>query len=175
METELNKADRCLSAARNAVTKLHLAFDPEDYCGDERMDECAKRALDDMTLVAAELLGLLAAAVLAVNNHRDRAGDRIAGRRTLALRLGSQATCGVYTLLVLGPFLLAPTLHLHGLGPWSWLLPELALPWALRLAVRFWRTGGTGLNAVLVATVRLELYFGLLLTLGVVLDHHTPP
>jgi len=62
METELNKADRCLSAARNAVTKLHLAFDPEDYCGDERMDECAKRALDDMTLVAAELLGLLAAA-----------------------------------------------------------------------------------------------------------------
>jgi len=62
METELTKADRHLSAARNAVTKLHLAFDPEDYCGDERMDECAKRALDDMTLVAAELLGLLAAA-----------------------------------------------------------------------------------------------------------------
>ena len=62
METELTKADRHLSAARNAVTKLHLAFDPEDYCGDERMDECAKRALDDMTLAAAELLGLLAAA-----------------------------------------------------------------------------------------------------------------
>lgn len=62
METELNKADRYLSAARNAVTKLYLAFDPEDYCGDERMDECAKRALDDMTLVAAELLGLMAAA-----------------------------------------------------------------------------------------------------------------
>lgn len=62
METELNKADRHLSAARNAVTKLHLAFDPDDYCGDERMDECAKRALDEMTLAAAELLGLLAAA-----------------------------------------------------------------------------------------------------------------
>jgi len=62
LETELNKADRYLSAARNAVTKLHLAFDPDDYCGDERMDECARRALDDMTLVAAELLGLLAEA-----------------------------------------------------------------------------------------------------------------
>ncbi|HNW78886.1 MAG TPA: UbiA family prenyltransferase, partial [Candidatus Competibacteraceae bacterium] len=130
--------------------------------------------VDTGALRAGALLGLLAAAVLAVNNHRDRDSDRIAGRRTLALRLGPQATHGLYALLILGPFLLVPTLHLHGLGPWSWLLPELALPWALRLAVRFWRTGGTGLNAVLVATVHLELYFGLLLALGVVLDH-TPP
>ncbi len=131
--------------------------------------------VDTGALLAGALLGLLAAAVLAVNNHRDRDGDRIAGRRTLALRLGSQATCGVYTLLVLGPFLLAPTLHQHGLGPWSWLLPELALPWALRLLVRFWRTpSGVELNAVLAATVRLELYFGLLLALGVVLDRAPP-
>ena len=130
--------------------------------------------VDPGALRAGALLGLLAAAVLAVNNHRDRDSDRIAGRRTLALRLGPQATRGLYALLILGPFLLVPTLQLQGLGPWSWLLPELALPWALRLAVRFWRTGGTGLNAVLVATVHLELYFGLLLALGVVLDH-TPP
>ncbi len=59
METELNKADRHISTARDAVTKLYLALDPEDYCGDERMDECAKRALDQMTLCASELLGLL--------------------------------------------------------------------------------------------------------------------
>lgn len=62
MDKELHTTDRHLSAASNAVTKLYLALDPEDYCGDERMDVCAKRALDEMTLAAAELLGLLAVA-----------------------------------------------------------------------------------------------------------------
>ena len=62
METELNKADCHISTARDAVTKLYLALDPEDYCGDERMDECAKRALDQMTLCAGELLNLLSVA-----------------------------------------------------------------------------------------------------------------
>lgn len=74
MEAELNKADRHLNTARNALTKLYLAFEPEDYCGDERMDECAKRALDDMTLVAAELSGLLAAARYSVLMPKPAAG-----------------------------------------------------------------------------------------------------
>jgi hypothetical protein len=60
MDKELHKADRHLSAARNAVTKLYLAFDPDDYCGDERMDDCAKRALDELTMASAELLGPMA-------------------------------------------------------------------------------------------------------------------
>ena len=62
IEKQLHNADRHLSTAREAVTKLYLAFDPEDYCGDERMDECAKRALDEMTLAAASLLEVMAAA-----------------------------------------------------------------------------------------------------------------
>lgn len=62
MDQELNDADRYLSEARDAVTKLYLAFDTEDYCGDDRMDECAKRALDAMTLVMLELSVLIASA-----------------------------------------------------------------------------------------------------------------
>ena len=43
-------------------------------------------------------IGLPAAAVLTVNNHRDRAADTVAGRRTLAIVLGERGTIAVYAL-----------------------------------------------------------------------------
>ncbi|WP_157747731.1 1,4-dihydroxy-2-naphthoate octaprenyltransferase [Cohaesibacter sp. ES.047] len=46
-------------------------------------------------------IGLPAAAVLTVNNHRDRVGDKEGGRRTLAILLGPEKTKQLYAALLL--------------------------------------------------------------------------
>ncbi len=50
--------------------------------------------------------GLLAAAVLLVNNIRDREQDAAAGKRTLSVRIGDRASRVLYAVLVLAPFLI---------------------------------------------------------------------
>jgi 1,4-dihydroxy-2-naphthoate octaprenyltransferase len=48
--------------------------------------------------------GLLASAVLMINNVRDRAQDALAGKRTLAVLLGDRVSRIAYVVLLLGPF-----------------------------------------------------------------------
>ncbi len=52
-------------------------------------------------LYAGTGIGALACAILVVNNLRDIPTDRVAGKRTLAVRLGEERTRGLYALLVL--------------------------------------------------------------------------
>ena len=54
-----------------------------------------------------QLKTLLAAAALAVNNHRDITHDRQAGRRTFAVTFGERASQALYSVLLLAPFALA--------------------------------------------------------------------
>ncbi|WP_180966886.1 1,4-dihydroxy-2-naphthoate octaprenyltransferase [Cohaesibacter celericrescens] len=53
------------------------------------------------SLWAGFYVGLPAAAVLTVNNHRDREGDTKGGRRTLAIQLGPRRTKQLYTIFLL--------------------------------------------------------------------------
>ena len=52
-------------------------------------------------LYAGVGIGALACAILVVNNLRDIPTDTVAGKRTLAVRLGEERTRGLYGLLVL--------------------------------------------------------------------------
>ena len=65
-------------------------------------------------LVAAVPVGLLVTAILVVNNVRDIETDRLAGKRTLAVRLGRRATRLEYTLCVAGAYVVAAA---HVAGP----------------------------------------------------------
>jgi len=106
------------------------------------------------TPIAATAIGLLAAAVLLVNNARDRAHDATTGRRTLPLALGAAGTLGVYALLVLAPFALAAALGFV-VGPW-FAMPVVVLPWGARLVARFRRTPpGPAYTELLFSTVKL--------------------
>lgn len=111
------------------------------------------------------ILGLPAAAVLLVNNHRDRSGDAAAGRRTLAILLGSRRTRHLYALLQFLPLALLPLLaRLTHPGA---LLALLALPLAWRCSARMTLTPpGSGLNGLLVATAQSQVALTLLLILG---------
>jgi 1,4-dihydroxy-2-naphthoate octaprenyltransferase len=120
-------------------------------------------------LIAGAALGLLAAAVLVVNNLRDVDSDRRVGKNTLAVRLGRRFTVYEYALLMHLPFALAALLA-HSEGRAALLAPLLLLPWATSLAQRVRRTpAGAGLNAVLASSAKLGLAFALLLTLGSIL------
>lgn len=55
-------------------------------------------------LLPASSLGLLAIAVLNLNNMRDRKGDRESGKKTLALRLGEKGAKAYHALLLIGAF-----------------------------------------------------------------------
>jgi 1,4-dihydroxy-2-naphthoate octaprenyltransferase len=120
-------------------------------------------------LLAGAALGLLAAAVLVVNNLRDIDSDRRIGKTTLAVRLGRRATAWEYAALMQLPFVLSVAISL--LERKAWLLAPLALlPWATTLAQRVAREpAGAWLNAALGATAKLGLAFALLLSLGATL------
>ena len=114
----------------------------------------------------AHMLGLFAAAVIVVNNTRDRAGDARSGKRTLAVRLGLTACRVEYGLLMLVPFVLLGWLAAAGHHLAAG-LPLLALPPALMLVVRFARLApGREHNRLLGQTAQLQLFFSCLLLLG---------
>ncbi len=113
-------------------------------------------------------VGLLASAILVVNNVRDIDTDRRAGKRTLAVRLGRARTRTLYTAMLTIAFLTAPLPWLLG-SMTAWLL----LPWvALPLAVSLTRTvrtriDGPSLNGALARTGLLQLLFCLLFAAGI--------
>lgn len=120
-------------------------------------------------LVAGALIGLPAAAVLLVNNHRDRVADGRAGRRTLAIVLGASQSVYAFAVLILAPFLLVPALMLMVPGTALWVVLG-AIPMAITLIRRFAQDPvGPGLNGLLAATARYQCVCGFLLVVGLVL------
>jgi 1,4-dihydroxy-2-naphthoate octaprenyltransferase len=123
-------------------------------------------SVGSVSLLAAVAIGGLAAAALAVNNHRDIAHDRLVGRRTFAVIFGEAASRGLYSALLLGPFALLPLMALWARVP-ALLLPLLLVPAALQLRLAFVHCPrGTAFNEVLFRTFRLELWFAALLSAG---------
>jgi 1,4-dihydroxy-2-naphthoate octaprenyltransferase len=113
-------------------------------------------------------VGLLASAILVVNNVRDMETDRRAGKRTLAVRLGRERTRTLYTLMVVGAFLLAPLPWLLGSMTAWLLLPWCAIPLAIPLVeVVRTRVDGPALNGALAKTGALQLVFCLLFSAGI--------
>jgi len=121
------------------------------------------------TWPAAIAIGSLAAAALAVNNHRDAVHDRSVGRATFAALAGDRASLGLYTLLLVVPFLLLPAVSVAAGDPWL-LLPALLVPAAVG-ARRAFASAAPGLpfNAVLFRTFGLEMKYGTLLAAGAVI------
>jgi 1,4-dihydroxy-2-naphthoate octaprenyltransferase len=118
--------------------------------------------------VCAVPVGLLASAILVVNNVRDLETDRRAGKRTLAVRLGRERTRALYAAMIAGAFVTAPLPWVFG-SMQAWLfLPWLTAPLAVRLMrVVQTRTDGPALNAALARTGALQLLFCLLFSAGI--------
>lgn len=125
--------------------------------------------IDTLGVLAGSAIGLLAAAALAVNNHRDRAHDRLIGRLTFAVLAGAAGSRRLYALLLLGPFLLVPLMAADARA-WALLLPCVLVPKTARLYRDFVRcTPGAAFNQILFRTFRLEIWFALLLSAGLLI------
>jgi len=124
-------------------------------------------ALEWEALALAVPVGLLASAILVVNNVRDLETDRRAGKRTLAVRLGRERARWLFVAMVAGAFVTAPVPWLLGSGsPWlllSWLAIRIAVPVVQLVRTR---TDGPALNGALAATGQLQLTFCILLAAG---------
>ena len=123
-----------------------------------------------MALCAGVLVGLPASAVLLVNNHRDRGGDALAGRRTLAIRIGLQATRRLYAAFLGLTLGIALTMALAAARP-ALALPLAAAPFAWSLAREMARAPiGFGLNLLLGRTAAFQALVAILFALGLVLS-----
>ena len=113
-------------------------------------------------------VGLLASAILVVNNVRDLETDRRAGKRTLAVRLGRERTRTLYTAMLARRLPVRPAAVAARLDDAWLLLRWAAIPLAVgaRRVVRT-RIDGPSLNGALAQTGALQLVFCLLFAAGI--------
>jgi 1,4-dihydroxy-2-naphthoate polyprenyltransferase len=116
-------------------------------------------------------VGLLAAAILVVNNVRDIETDRRAGKRTLAVRLGRERAVGVFGAMLALAFASVPVISLLSeLDEWM-LLALLSIPLAVPMARTLaTRRDGPALNKLLADGGRLLGVFSVLLATGLLLS-----
>jgi 1,4-dihydroxy-2-naphthoate polyprenyltransferase len=120
--------------------------------------------------LAATATGLFAAAVLALNNHRDAVHDRASGRRTFAALTGPVAARALYGALLLAPFAIVALLALVERRA-ILTVPALVLPAALLLLSRVRQDPDRAEQTqLLLATVKLQLAFGALLAAAAMLS-----
>jgi 1,4-dihydroxy-2-naphthoate octaprenyltransferase len=117
------------------------------------------------SILAGVIVGLLACAILVINNIRDRAKDEVVGKLTLAVRLGDKRSRIFYSVLVTAPYLLAA-----GFGtPWV-ALTILTLPMTISIVRSLWSgIQGVDLIALLGKTGKLQMVFCLALSLALIL------
>jgi 1,4-dihydroxy-2-naphthoate polyprenyltransferase len=121
-----------------------------------------------LALAASVPAGLLACALLMVNNLRDIRSDAQVGKKTMAVRLGDARSRVAYVFALLIPFAFA--VLLAGWRPFT-LLALLALP-LVSPPVQSVRAGASGpaLIRTLGQTGRIQLAFGIALTVGLAIS-----
>jgi len=121
-----------------------------------------------LSLLASVPVGLLATALLVTNNLRDIPGDTVAGKQTLAVRLGDARTRTLFVAMLVAALQLVVPIALD--RPAAAFALLAAVP-ALR-PIRLVRSGAAGreLIAVLGSTGQVQLVFGLLLALGLAIS-----
>jgi 1,4-dihydroxy-2-naphthoate octaprenyltransferase len=117
------------------------------------------------SILAGTIVGLLACAILVINNIRDRAKDAVVGKRTMAVRIGDRRSRTFYTFLVAVSYLLTA-----GFGtPWV-ALTLLTLPMTISILKTLWSGAeGAGLIPLLGKTGKLQILFSLALSLALII------
>ena len=119
--------------------------------------------LDASVLWLAIPVGLLACALLMVNNLRDIPTDSAAGKRTLAVRLGARRSRTLLVAVVVVALLLPSIGALVRALPWLAMLTLVTIPLAYRPLCVVRSAEGRALVPALIGVTRLQLVFGVVL------------
>ena len=121
-------------------------------------------------VVASIACGVVIDALLLVNNFRDRDTDRVAGKNTLVVHIGAEATLGVYLGVGIGATLLGLLFWMNGhLLAFAFPFVYLVLHFFTYLKMKkIWQ--GKALNECLGETARNIFVYGLTVALGVLLS-----
>jgi 1,4-dihydroxy-2-naphthoate polyprenyltransferase len=115
-------------------------------------------------------IGLLAAAILVVNNYRDLDTDRSAGKRTLAVIIGPERTRTLFVIFVYGAFLLIALFAVMRWTPFPTVFAALLAPYAMGpVRIIYRKSDGPSLIRALKMTARLHLWTGLVIAAGVLI------
>jgi len=121
--------------------------------------------LTALAVIAAVPVGLLATALLVVNNLRDIETDRRAGKNTLAVRTGAVVTRWFYTACVVGAFALVAVIALW--RPLALITLAAVVPAFPPVRRVLGGAEGRDLITALAGTGMLQLAFGVLLAVGI--------
>ena len=113
--------------------------------------------------------GLIITAIIVVNNLRDIEQDRVAGKRTVAVRIGMRATKAEYAACMAGAYLVLTGAVVAGALPVPTLAVWLSLPLAWRATRIVFTQSGRPLNGALAITGQTALVFSVLFALGLLL------
>jgi 1,4-dihydroxy-2-naphthoate octaprenyltransferase len=121
-------------------------------------------------LIASLPVGAISTAILVVNNYRDIDTDRVANKKTLAVRIGRSATRMEYRILLLLAYVVPLYQFLQEGRPLWLLLPLLSIPFAISVLLVVERNrDGTALNSALAGTGKLLALYGVLYSAGYML------
>ncbi|MBK9294711.1 MAG: 1,4-dihydroxy-2-naphthoate octaprenyltransferase [Oligoflexia bacterium] len=126
-------------------------------------------SLHKLAVVAGLQIGFLAVVLLAINNFRDMEQDKIANKKTLAVRFGAKFMRLEILFCLLAPYLLLYFWYNTGFLKAA-ILPVLSLPLAIYIFIQIYKTKPSEkYNKLLAKAGLLHMFFGLLLTLGILL------
>ncbi|NOY00044.1 MAG: 1,4-dihydroxy-2-naphthoate octaprenyltransferase [Verrucomicrobia bacterium] len=119
-----------------------------------------------VALLAGLQIGLLSAALIAINNLRDIDEDRLSGKRTLAVRKGIAFAKMEIALFCLGPSLVGTAWLALGYGR-LYAIPLVLTPFSLYIAWKVFRTAPSPEYNKFLALAAMQLMiFAILFTIG---------
>ncbi len=122
--------------------------------------------INALVVIAGLAPGLLAVAILLVNNIRDVEEDRTAGKKTIVVRFGRKFGLASYLICMVGAAAVPVTLHLQTGEHLAVLITCATLIAGLSLLIKIVQTPpGPALNPVLGATARLLLLYSIVFSI----------
>ncbi|MFN4175129.1 MAG: 1,4-dihydroxy-2-naphthoate octaprenyltransferase, partial [Parachlamydiaceae bacterium] len=119
-----------------------------------------------MGFVAGAIVGFHSVVMIAINNLRDRETDKLANKRTLAVRFGESFAKTEIIFCILAPFILT-LLWINQGNYLAAFLPYLSLPLALHLTKNIYMTPPSPIyNSFLAQGGLLHILFSTLMVIG---------
>jgi len=124
-------------------------------------------------IIVSVPIGLLVMAILWINEFPDYNADRSIGKKTLVVRVGRKLAADMYLAIILAAYAWSLVMVALGLMPLFSLMVLFTLPLAVR-AIKVARTHyetSRQLVTANVTTIKIQLYFGILMIVSYMLNH----